>query len=127
MSRIAISRPLIGLTTSEIRRPDPGELIPHADAGKEEIVLGIAYLRALAAGGAAPVVMARFDLDAAESMLDGLDGVCLPGGPDIDPGLYGCPRHPQLGPTFPDLDRFEVAVVREAERRGMPILAICRG
>ena len=29
-------RPLIGLTTSEIRHPDPGELIPHADAGRED-------------------------------------------------------------------------------------------
>ena len=37
-------------------------------------------------------------------------------------------RHPQLGPTEPDLDRFELARRRaRPTRRGLPILAICRG
>ena len=120
-------RPLIGLTTSEIRRPDPGELIPHADAGREEIVLGAGYIRALAAAGAAPVVIPPRDPDTAQSYLAGLAGVCLSGGPDVDPDSYGAERHPKLGPTVPPIDRFELAVVREAERRGMPLLAICRG
>jgi putative glutamine amidotransferase len=120
-------RPLIGLTTSEIRHPDPGELIPHADAGREEVVLGSGYFRALAAGGGAPVVMPPLDPDLVPSYLAGLAGVCLSGGPDVDPEAYGADRHPQLGETQPHVDRFELAVVREAERLGMPLLAICRG
>jgi putative glutamine amidotransferase len=32
-----------------------------------------------------------------------------------------------LGQTEPDLDRFELAAARQADARGMPILAICRG
>jgi putative glutamine amidotransferase len=127
MSRIAMRRPLIGLTTSEVRRPDPGELIPHADVGTDEFVLGVGYLRAVTDAGGAPLVMSPLEPAAAPAMLDGLDGVCLPGGPDVDPSFYGAARHPKLGPTFPELDRFELAVVREAERRGMPLLAICRG
>ena len=32
-----------------------------------------------------------------------------------------------LGPTEPALDAFEVALARAADRRGIPILGICRG
>jgi len=120
-------RPLIGLTTSEIRHPEPAEQIPHADAGREEVVLGSGYFRALAGGGGAPVVMPPLDPDLASSFLAGLAGVCLSGGPDVDPDSYGAERHPKLGETQPHVDRFELAVVREAERLGMPLLAICRG
>lgn len=120
-------RPLIGLTTSEIRHPAPSELIPHADAGREEVVLGSGYFRALAAAGGAPVVMPPLDPELAPSYLAGLAAVCLSGGPDVDPAGYGAAPHPQLGETQPAVDRFELAVVREAERLGMPLLAICRG
>jgi putative glutamine amidotransferase len=121
------ARPLIGLTTSELRRPDPVEQIPHADAGREEMVLGLGYLRALAAAGAAPVVMPSLDPGLAPALLAGLSGVCLSGGPDLDPAFYGASPHPKLDPLKPAIDRFELAVVAEAERLGMPLLAICRG
>jgi putative glutamine amidotransferase len=120
-------RPLIGLTTSEIRRPAPAELLPHADAGREEVVLGKGYFTALAGAGAAPVVLPPLDPDLVPAMLAGLAGVCLSGGPDVDPSTYGAEPHPKLGETAIEIDRFEIAVVREAERLGMPILAICRG
>src|SRR4051794_16240635 len=120
-------RPLIGLTTSETRRPAPTELLPHADAGREEVVLGKGYFSALAAAGAAPVVLPPLEPGLAPSFVAGLAGVCLSGGPDVDPSMDGAERDPKLGETNPDVDRFEVAVVREAERLGLPILAICRG
>ena len=121
------ARPLIGLTTSEIRLPDPSEQVPHAGVRRQEMVLGMTYLRALSGAGAAPVVLPPHDVELVPSLLASLDGRCLSGGPDIDPALYGEPPHPRLGPTHPDLDRFEVAAVREAQRIGLPILAICRG
>ena len=120
-------RPLIALTTSELRRPAPHEQIPHADAGHEEMVLGYGYLRALARAGAAPVVMPPLDPEMVPSLLAGVAGVCLSGGPDVDPSSYGAERRPKTGPSEPAVDRFEIAVVHEAERRGMPLLAICRG
>ena len=40
---------------------------------------------------------------------------------------YGARPHPELGPTEPDLDRFELALARRADSREMPLLAICRG
>ena len=35
--------------------------------------------------------------------------------------------HPALGPTWRELDLAEIALARAADRRGLPILAICRG
>jgi putative glutamine amidotransferase len=62
-----------------------------------------------------------------EPLLDTLAGICLSGGPDLDPGAYDDRRHPELGPIEPELDRFELALARAADQRGLPILAICRG
>jgi putative glutamine amidotransferase len=59
--------------------------------------------------------------------LEDLDGLLLPGGPDVDPELYGEERDPYLGSIDPELDRFEIGLVRRAVDRSMPVLGICRG
>lgn len=121
-------RPLIGVTTSEIRRTENVESIPEAEPpARYEMALGLPYLRGIEAAGGLPVVMPPMHPTAIEPLLDRLDGICLSGGPDLDPAGYGAEPHPQLGPVEPDLDRFELAVARRADARGMPILAICRG
>ena len=81
----------------------------------------------LEAAGGLPVVIPPLDLAAVEAMIDRLDGVCLSGGPDLDPAEYDERQHPELGPVHPELDRFELEVARTADARGLPILAICRG
>jgi putative glutamine amidotransferase len=91
------------------------------------MALGLPYLRGLEAAGALPVVLPPLEDPAIEPLLDRLDGICLSGGPDLDPSNYGADPHPELGPTEPELDRFELAVARRADARGMPTLAICRG
>ncbi len=53
--------------------------------------------------------------------------MCLPGGPDIQPSAYGAEPHPELGATEPRVDAVELALVRAADRRKLPILGICRG
>jgi putative glutamine amidotransferase len=121
-------RPLIGVTTSEIRRTESSEPIPEAEPpARFEMALGLPYLRGLEAAGGLPLVMPPLSEEAIESLLDRLDGICLSGGPDLDPAGYGADPHPELGQVEPDLDRFELAVARRADARGMPILAICRG
>ena len=60
-------------------------------------------------------------------MLDGLDGLILTGGLDVQPELYGAERHPLTDPARPDRDAWELALFRGAEERRMPVLAICRG
>jgi putative glutamine amidotransferase len=119
-------RPLIGVTTSELRSSSAGTLRRHGEPPHAEMALGMTYLRAIEAVGGMPVVLPP--LGDAAALLDRLDGVCLSGGPDLDPDAYGAPeRHAELGPTEPDLDSFELALARAADERGIPLLGICRG
>jgi putative glutamine amidotransferase len=120
-------RPLIGVTTSEVREAERIQQTPESEPKVREMVLGLTYLRALEAAGALPTVIPPLPEEAIGSLLDRLDGICLSGGPDLDPDTYGARRHPELGPTELALDRFELEMARRAGTRGMPILAICRG
>lgn len=55
-----------------------------------------------------------------------IDGVLLTGGGDVDPNLYG--GDPNTTMLVHRLrDDFEIALIREARRRGLPMLGICRG
>ena len=120
-------RPLIGVTTSEVRPAERVTPLPEGEPRGREMALGLPYLKGLAAAGGLPLVMPPLGEEAIEPLLDRLDGICLSGGPDIDPVTYEAEPHPELGPTEPDLDRFELAVAARADARQMPILAICRG
>jgi putative glutamine amidotransferase len=119
-------KPLIGVTTSELRPSSAGTLRRHGEPPHAEMALGMTYLRAIEAAGGMPVVLPP--LGDAAAYLDRLDGICLSGGPDLDPDAYGATeRHAELGPTEPGLDAFELELAREADTRGLPILGICRG
>jgi putative glutamine amidotransferase len=59
--------------------------------------------------------------------LDLIDALVLAGGADIDPGAYGQDMHPQTVGTVPERDAFEIALVRAAIERDLPMLGICRG
>jgi putative glutamine amidotransferase len=120
-------RPLIGVTTSEVRPKERVHPVPESEPREVEMALGLPYLRGIEAAGGLPLVIPPMEADAIEPLLDRLDGICLSGGPDIDPALYEAAPHPELGPIEPDLDRFELAVAARADAREMPILAICRG
>lgn len=61
------------------------------------------------------------------SALDGAIGLLLPGGGDIDPKHYGAPRHPRTRHMSSLRDRYEITMLREALKRDMPVLCICRG
>jgi putative glutamine amidotransferase len=86
------------------------------------------YVKGVAEAGGIPVVLPpSVSLRAAEALLDGLDGLLLSGGPDLDPGYYGEEPIPELGATIPEWDALEMALLRLALQRGMPIFGICRG
>jgi putative glutamine amidotransferase len=119
-------RPLIGVTTSELRASALATTRRQGEPPHPEMALGMTYLRTLDDAGAMPVVLPP--VGDADEYLDRLDGICLSGGPDLDPDAYGArERHAELGPTEPTLDAFELALLIGALERGMPILAICRG
>ncbi|MBA3865204.1 MAG: gamma-glutamyl-gamma-aminobutyrate hydrolase family protein [Solirubrobacterales bacterium] len=60
-------------------------------------------------------------------LLDRVDALLLAGGADIDPASYGAEPHAETKGTWPERDRFELALVRRALERDMPLLGICRG
>ena len=63
-----------------------------------------------------------------EELMQGVGGLMLTGGPDVDPSLYGQEPDPQagLGMCRP-LDDLELYVLGHALEHDMPVLAICRG
>jgi putative glutamine amidotransferase len=102
----------------------------RTDDGVQRVRLSAAYLQALEAAGLTPIVvpplLADRD-DAAHAILDVASGLVLTGGEDVDPARFGATRHPQLGTVHADRDATELALIRDACARKLPVLAICRG
>ncbi|WP_234332550.1 gamma-glutamyl-gamma-aminobutyrate hydrolase family protein [Streptomyces sp. NRRL S-87] len=84
-----------------------------------------AHLAFLAAAGATPLLLPL--LPGVETLVDRIDGLLVPGGPDVDPALYGEDPHPGTRAMTPDADRAELALIRAALDAELPVLAICRG
>lgn len=109
-----MTRAVVGITLGDGDRP--GYHSMRAD-----------YVRAVERAGAVPVVLPTLAAEAAEALLDRIDGLLLSGGVDVDPALYGRPPHPKLGRVDRERDEFELALTRHALSRDLPVLAICRG
>jgi putative glutamine amidotransferase len=62
-----------------------------------------------------------------DRVLDRIDALVLAGGADVDPASYGAAPHPETKGTWPERDRFELALAGRAVERDMPLLGICRG
>jgi putative glutamine amidotransferase len=67
------------------------------------------------------------DPDDAAVILDVLDGLIFVGGEDIGPASYGAEPHPETDPPNERRDRAELALLRGALTRDLPVLGICRG
>jgi putative glutamine amidotransferase len=81
------------------------------------------YVAALKAAGVDAVpVAAGSAFDTAE-----IAGLVLSGGADLNPALYGQEPHPEAQSPDDARDQMELGLLREAIRRDIPILAICRG
>lgn len=96
---------------------------------QEAVLLPRSYVSAVQRAGAIALLLApdaRLTEDPAEA-LEMLDGLLLAGGADIDPACYGAERHEETVGTVPERDAFEIALVKGAVARGLPVLGICRG
>lgn len=96
---------------------------------QQAVLLPRNYLQAVQRAGAMALLVAPDPALVADpdEILDRVDGLLLAGGADIDPGAYGASRHDQTTDTVPERDVFEIAVVRRALERDLPVLGICRG
>src|SRR4051812_28550985 len=85
------------------------------------------YVFAARRAGIRALAVMEADPAAAVDVLDHVGGLMLLGGGDLDPATYGAERHEQVYGVDHERDAVELALVREALHRAMPILAICRG
>ncbi len=112
-------RPLIAVTTS---------LTPELDGRPERATLNAAYLRAVQAAGAAPVLLTpQMDQQSIVGLLGAVSGLVLTGGGDVYPALYGEEPHEKTGGVSVPRDRMEIEALGLALERNLPVLAICRG
>lgn len=87
-----------------------------------------AYVMMVAQAGGLPELMPPvMSDDMLRQTYEGLDGLLLAGGVDVDPDLYGEIQHPRLGRLDGDRDSMEVQLARWAFEDGLPMFGICRG
>ncbi|GJF11211.1 gamma-glutamyl-gamma-aminobutyrate hydrolase [Mycolicibacterium cyprinidarum] len=122
---VGAARPLIGLTT----------YLQPAQTGVWDVRAGLlpaGYFEGVGRAGGISVLLPPQPVDEgiAGRVLDGLDGLIITGGRDVDPATYGSTRHPATDEPGADSrvrDAFEIGLLQEALRRGTPVLGICRG
>ena len=113
--------PTIGITTYHMNANWRG----WSEAGA---LLPWTYVTSIRENGGRPVLLPPGgDAAEAEETVAVLDGIVIAGGGDIDPAIYGAPRHPKTDVTAPDRDSWELALTEAAVKLGVPLLGICRG
>lgn len=91
-------------------------------------VTNTAYIDAIIAAGGTPILIpADADPARAAEYIPLLDGLLIPGGEDVTPALFGQDPLPSVTYVLEDKDRMEMALVRLATERGLPVFGICRG
>jgi putative glutamine amidotransferase len=108
--------PRIGITSEPLSRGGR-----RTDSSYRDHVDGVV------AGGGVPVILPVLDPSLVEAALEGIDGLLLTGGGDIEPSRYRQPAAPEVDGVDPARDDFELALVCAALESGLPILGISRG
>jgi putative glutamine amidotransferase len=95
--------------------------------GALRVRVNSAYTVSIRGAGLLPLVLPVLDPTDADAALEGMAGLVLTGGEDVNPQRYGAAPHPELGDVHDGRDAFESALVHAARARALPTLAICRG
>jgi putative glutamine amidotransferase len=114
-----VGKPVVGITTYVV----PASFgVWQLDAA----LVPYDYVRAVERAGGRPLLVPP-STDGVEETLDSVDGLIFSGGSDLDPGLYGQDAHPETKDVVRARDDAELALLRAALERDLPVLAICRG
>lgn len=119
---MSASKPIIGLTT----------YLEQAQTGVWDVqaaFLPKVYFDAITRAGGIAVLLPPQPVDEqiAKDVLDGLHGLIITGGKDVDPQRYGQSAHPLTDEPRRDRDAWEDALLSAAIDRELPFLGICRG
>jgi putative glutamine amidotransferase len=117
-----VTRPVIGICSA----------VESACWGIWEVMANVSprsYSVAVTRAGGLPLLLPPDDVSAEgpDQLLDLLDGLVLAGGSDVDPASYGARPAEETGTTWPERDRFELALAHRAIERDLPLLGVCRG
>ena len=87
------------------------------------------YIESVLRAGGVPVVLPINDNpEVLKKMIASIDALIMTGGEDIDPlKYYNEDAIPGQGEINPPRDAFDIAVIKLALERGIPLLGICRG
>ncbi|MCO4694578.1 gamma-glutamyl-gamma-aminobutyrate hydrolase family protein [Streptomyces sp. RO-S4] len=114
-------RPLIGIST-------------YAESGVrwgvwqlDAALLPAGYPRLVQRAGGLAAMLPPDAPEHAAAAVARLDGLVVAGGPDVEPVRYGAEPDPRTGPPARERDAWELALIRAALERGVPLLGICRG
>jgi len=123
MSRYA-QTPIIGVTCS-MEYEDKRRKYPTAYAFD---YMKRSYYEAVErSGGIAVILPNTKEIDQVDRFLNVVDGLLVSGGNDVDPMFYGERKKVRNLSITRERDIFEIALVRKAKDKQVPILAICRG
>lgn len=101
----------------------PTIAIPKLGPGLLRRYLGAKYVSALTAAGA---VVRWIDMEHVAAAAE-CDGLLIPGGDDIHPGLYGQAISEKCGKQNPLRDEIDPVILDVFLKTGKPILGVCRG
>lgn len=114
-------RPSIAITP-DVSTPSPEAPFPRYE-------LKTAYADAVFRAGGLPfIVPFTDDRSVIDLFLDRVSGLVVTGGAfDVPPELYGEAPKEGLGPLKPERTQFELALLRAALQRRLPVLGVCGG
>ena len=117
-----MARPAIGICT-------PLERARWGAWDLDAFLLPRSYADAVNRAGAMVLLLAPDPVlvENPDEILERIDGLMLAGGADLDPASYGAQPHPETIGSVLERDVFEVALMRRALERDIPVLGICRG
>ena len=110
-----MAKPIIGITSDYLSDREPKYTCHRA------------YSDAISKAGGIPVLLPYLEYDESAQFISSLSGFLLTGGIDFAPSLYGGGDHSSIELVGPERDEFEIATIRYAKKRDIPILDICRG
>lgn len=86
------------------------------------------FVDAIFAAGGLPVMMnLTEDMDAIRDYVERADGICVPGGQDVDPMRWGGIAGEGATSLCPERDAFELPLLRMAVEMDKPVFTVCRG